>query len=205
MLMLLVLASRMSFCSIDRVHQVDVMNASHKCWWHAQVATLEFHPEIPLLATLDRRNYLTVWDYVRGEPVCECQLGADSLYNKETMDAVARAEANPDHFGPKMHAYMAANYLQPSSYGRPRSLAFLDLDTVCWSIMARRLLTQGAVAKLPSVAHVKVLAEQRRLVVACEKAVILLDIVSKRVSPHLHAMCLVLERHVVVLQGHANH
>jgi hypothetical protein len=154
------------------------------------VATLDIHPEIPLLATLDRRNYLTVWDYVRGEPVCECQLGTDSLYNKDTMDSVARAESNPDYFGPLMHPYMAANYLQPSSYGRPRSLAFLDLDAICWSITMRRILTQGSSAKLPSVAHVKVLAEQRRLVVACEKAVILLDIVSKRVSCSLAAQLL---------------
>lgn len=146
-----------------------------------QVVTLEFHPELPLLATFDRRNYLTVWDYNRCEPVFECQLGTDSLYNKDTLDAVARAEGNPDYFGPKLHPYMAANYLQPSAYGRPRSLAFLDLDTICWSIATRRQLTEGALAVLPSVAHVKVLAEQRRLVVACERAVVLLDIVSKRV------------------------
>jgi hypothetical protein len=146
-----------------------------------QVAALEFHPELPLLATFDRGNYLTVWDYARGEPVFECQLGADSLYNKDTLDAAARAEANPDFFGAKMFPYMAANYLQPAAYGRPRSLAFLDLETVAWTIGAQRALTMGAAATLPSVAHVRVLAEQRRLVVACERAVVLLDIVSKRV------------------------
>jgi hypothetical protein len=52
---------------------------------------------------------------------------------------------------------------------------------IAWTIASQRAMTQGAAATLPDVAHVRVLAEQRRLVVACEKAVVLLDIVSRRV------------------------
>jgi hypothetical protein len=100
----------------------------------AQVSKVEFHPELPLLATIDRRSYLTIWDYVRGEPLFECQFGENSLYNKDTLDAIARAEANPDHFGRPLHPYMQANYLTPSVYGRLKNVAFLDVDTVCWTI-----------------------------------------------------------------------
>lgn len=95
---------------------------------------MEFHPELPLLATVDRRSYLTIWDYARGEPLFECQFGENSLYNKDTLDAIARAEANPDHFGRPLHPYMQANYLTPSDYGKLRHVAFLDIDTVCWTI-----------------------------------------------------------------------
>lgn len=79
---------------------------------------------------------------------------------------------------------MAANYLQPAAYGRPKSICFLDLDTICWTIATQRQLVHGPAAPLPSVAHVKVLSEQRRLVVTCERAVVLLDIVSKRVRSY---------------------
>jgi hypothetical protein len=146
-----------------------------------QVAKVEFHPELPLLATIDRRSYLTIWDYERGEPVFECQFGENSLYNKDTLDAIARAEANPDHFGRPLHPYMMANYLTPAVYGRLRNVAFLDIDTVCWTLVVQRVIEHGAAARIPGLSHVAGLAEQRRVILTCEKAVVFLDIISKRV------------------------
>lgn len=148
-----------------------------------QVAAVEFHPELPILATFDRRSYLTIWDYDRGEPIFECQFGENSLYNKDTLDAIARAEANPDHFGRPLFPYMNANYLTPATYGRLRAVSFLDLDVICWTIGMQRVMEQGPAARLPSVAGVFGLAEQRRVVLTCDKAVVLLDIISKRVRP----------------------
>lgn len=113
---------------------VETDFATNPCLCAVQVSRVEFHPELPLLATIDRRSYLTIWDYHRGEPLFECQFGENSLYNKDTLDAIARAEANPDHFGRPLHPYMQANYLTPSVYGKLKNVAFLDIDTVCWTI-----------------------------------------------------------------------
>ena len=47
----------------------------------------------------------------------------------------------------------------------------------------QRVMQEGPTAQLPELAHVVGLAEQRRVVLSCEKAIVLLDIISKRVQP----------------------
>lgn len=47
--------------------------------------------------------------------------------------------------------------------------------------MVQRVLQLGATAQLPALAQVAGLAEQRRVILTCEKATVLLDIISKRV------------------------
>lgn len=58
----------------------------------------------------------------------------------------------------------------------------------------QRVLQHGPTAHLPALAHVAGLAEQRRVILTCEKAIVLLDIISKRVccfpSPSLPKNCL---------------
>lgn len=41
-----------------------------------QVCQVHFHPVLNWLASFDRNDYLTVWDWEKAEVVLECQLGS---------------------------------------------------------------------------------------------------------------------------------
>ena len=48
-------------------------------------------------------------------------------------------------------------------------------------VCVQRVMQEGPTAQLPALAQVAGLAEQRRVILTCEKAIVLLDIISKRV------------------------
>ena len=78
-------------------------------------------------------------------------------------------------------------------FGRFLSISFqflefwiLYLNLNLGVVLLQRVLQQGPAARLPALAQVAGLAEQRRVILTCEKAIVLLDIISKRVWS-LHA------------------
>jgi len=92
-----------------------------------------------------------------------------------------RSEGDSNFFGLPLAEYIARHYTLGQATGKLKSLSFVDLDALHWRAATQTAASQGAAARAPSVAHLAALADRRYLLVVAERAVVLLDVLSRRV------------------------
>ena len=119
----------------------------------------------------------------------ECQLGSNTQLNRQEVELHARSESDVNFFGRPLAEYIANNYTVGQATGKIRSVSFIDLDTIYWKASMQTLYSQGPAAVSPTVSHLGFLADRRYLMIVSERAVILMDLSSKRVRLGQIVLC----------------